>query len=85
MEIVRHISGNGTCTMLMEKSFHIAYVPFDERHTAQNIYKKLEEANLDWEIHNKVQLCLPIYSILNSTNSRKNRWNNIVDYLLFKI
>ena len=40
------------------KSFHIACVPFDERHTAQNIYKKLEEANLDWDINNKVQLCL---------------------------
>ena len=40
------------------KSFYIACFPFDERHTAQNIYKNIEDAILGRDIINKVQLCL---------------------------
>lgn len=38
--------------------FNIACVPFDESHTAENIWKHLETVLKDWELMEKTGLCL---------------------------
>ena len=38
--------------------FNLACVPFDEKHTAENIYKKLDSVIKDWNIQDKMGLCV---------------------------
>ena len=40
------------------KVFTLACIPFDDHHTAENIYSRLESTLLDWNIMDKVCVCL---------------------------